>query len=123
MPPPTATVEPITRDGRKTVTAVFVWMAFSSAPGEGLDPEALRRVTGRVFGEVELAVVRHGGSIETVAGDALTAIFGLPMVHEDDALRGVRAAAETRDALSILAAELAIEQALRPRLSHRDQYR
>ena len=87
-------------------------MAFSSAPGEGLDPEALRRVTGRAFGEVELAVVRHGGSIETVAGDALTAIFGLPMVHEDDALRGVRAAAEARDALSILAAELAIEQAL-----------
>ena len=112
VPPPTATVEPITRDGRKTVTAVFVWMAFSSAPGEGLDPEALRRVTGRVFGEVELAVVRHGGSIETVAGDALTAIFGLPMVHEDDALRGVRAAAEAREALSILAAELAIEQAL-----------
>jgi predicted ATPase/DNA-binding SARP family transcriptional activator len=112
VPPPTSTAKPITRDVRKTVTAVFVWMAFSSAPGEVLDPEALRRVTGRAFGEVELAVVRHGGTIETVAGDGLTAVFGVPMVHEDDALRGVRAAAEARDALSILAAELAIEQTL-----------
>ena len=112
VPPPTSTVEPITRDVRKTVTAVFVWMAFTSAPGEDLDPEALRRITGRAFGEVELAVVRHGGTIETVAGDALTAIFGLPMVHEDDALRGVRAAAEARDALSILTADLATERAL-----------
>ena len=104
--------EPVARDVRKTITAVFVEIAMTSAPVEGLDPEALRRVTGRAFGDVEVAVERHGGTIETVTGEALTAVFGLPMVHEDDALRAVRAAAEVRDALSILAAELAVERAL-----------
>jgi DNA-binding SARP family transcriptional activator len=109
-PPPVA--EPIARDVRKTVTAVFVGLAISSARGEGLDPEALRRVTSRAFGEIEAAVERHGGTIEAVAGDAVTAVFGLPIVREDDALRGVRAAFEARDALSGLAVELAAERAL-----------
>jgi len=58
-PPSSPIVEPIARDVRRTVTAVFVRIAFSSAPGERLDPEALRRVTGRAFGEVELAVARR----------------------------------------------------------------
>jgi DNA-binding SARP family transcriptional activator/class 3 adenylate cyclase len=112
VPLPVSVPEPVIRDVRKTVTAVCVGMAISSAPGEGLDPEALRRVTGRAFGEVEVAVERHGGTIETVTGDAVTAVFGLPIVHEDDALRGVRAAAEVRDALSVLAAELTGDRAL-----------
>ena len=98
-------------------------IAISSAPGEGLDPEALRRVTGRAFDEVEVAVERHGGTIETVTGDTLTAVFGLPTVHEDDALRGVRAAADVRDALSVLAAELGDERALGLGFPHRDQHR
>ena len=66
----------------------------------------------RVLGEVEPAVARHGGTIETVTGDAVTAVFGLPQVHEDDALRAARAAAEVRDALSVLAAELTVERGL-----------
>jgi DNA-binding SARP family transcriptional activator/class 3 adenylate cyclase len=104
---------PIRRDMRKTVTAVSVGVAISTEVGGGLDPEALRRVIGRAFGEVDAAVERHGGTVETVTGDAVTAVFGLPMVHEDDALRSVRAAAEVRDALSGLAAQLAEDRALR----------
>ena len=73
---------------RKTVTAVFVGFAVFSAPGERLDPEALRLVVSRAFGKVEAAVERHGGSVETVADDTVTAVFGLPAAHEDDALRG-----------------------------------
>ncbi len=94
------------REVRKTVTGVFVGVAVSSALGEQVDPEALRRVISRIFGEVEAAVERHGGRVETVVSDAITAVFGLPVAHEDDALRAVRATAEARDALAGFAAEL-----------------
>ena len=57
-----------------------------------------------------MCVARHGGKVETVAADGITAIFGLPTLHEDDALRAMRAAADTRNALSGLAAELESEQ-------------
>ena len=100
-------------DVRKTVTVVAVEFATSSAGADGLDPEALRRVSGRAFGEAKAAIERHGGTIEAVSGDAVTGVFGLPVVHEDDAVRGVRAALEARDSLLALGAELAAETALR----------
>jgi DNA-binding SARP family transcriptional activator len=102
----------VTRDVRKTVTAVFVGISVGSERNEELDPEALRRVTSRVFASVQAGVERHGATMETVAGDAITAVFGLPIVHEDDALRGARAAAEVRDALSQLGVELGAEGVL-----------
>jgi DNA-binding SARP family transcriptional activator len=108
-PPPT---EPITQEVRKTITAVFVTLTISSAGGQRLDPEALRRLASRAFAAVEAAVEHHGGTVETIGGDAVIAVFGLPVVHEDDALRGVRAGAEIRDALSGLALELAAEPTL-----------
>jgi DNA-binding SARP family transcriptional activator len=104
--------EPMAQDVRKTVTAVSVALVVSSAEGTALDPEALRRVTGRAFVEFEGAVARHGGIVEAVSGDGITAVFGLPSVHEDDALRGVRAAAETRSALTRFAGELVKESPL-----------
>ena len=104
-PPPPAS-EPTSREVRKTVTAVFVGFAVFSPPGERLDPEALRLVVSRAFGEVEAAVERHGGSVEIVADDSVTAVFGLPAAHEDDALRGHSRGAEARDALLALASEL-----------------
>ena len=100
-------------DVRKTVTVVAVEFATSSAKVDGVDPEALRRVSGRAFGEAKAAIERHGGTIEAVSGDAVTGVFGLPVVHEDDAVRGVRAALEARDSLLALGAELAAETALR----------
>jgi DNA-binding SARP family transcriptional activator/class 3 adenylate cyclase len=111
-PQPTSPLEPGGREARKTVTVVTVGVSIASGGGEVLDPEALRRFTGRAFGQIVGAVERHGGVVETVAGEALTAVFGLPTVHEDDALRGVRAAADVRAALSALAAELLIERAV-----------
>jgi predicted ATPase/DNA-binding SARP family transcriptional activator len=103
---PAPAAEPAQREARKTVTAVHVGIALSPAAGETLDLEARRRVTGRAFAGVETAVDRHGGIVETVTGEAVTAVFGLPSVHEDDALRGMRAAAEVRASLSELADEL-----------------
>src|SRR5262249_30455349 len=68
--------------------------------------EALRRITGRAFAEIHAAVANHGGSVESTTGEAVTAVFGIPVVHEDDALRALRAAAEMGAQLFELATEL-----------------
>jgi class 3 adenylate cyclase/tetratricopeptide (TPR) repeat protein len=101
---------PQVREVRKTVTVVFCDVAGSTALGERLDPEALRRVMARYFDRMREVVDRHGGSVEKFIGDAVMAVFGLPVLHEDDALRAVRAAAEMRDALVELNRELAAER-------------
>jgi class 3 adenylate cyclase/tetratricopeptide (TPR) repeat protein len=91
---------------RKTVTVVFCDVTGSTSMGEQLDPESLRRVMSRYFEEMETVIERHGGAVEKFIGDAVMAVFGIPAVHEDDALRAVRAAAEMRDALETLNEEL-----------------
>ncbi len=88
------------RAERKTVTVLHVQLAVVAEHGNQLDPEVLRRVLARAFGEVTAAVGAHGGTIEATAGDAVTAFFGLPLVHEDDALRAVRAADEIQRRLA-----------------------
>jgi class 3 adenylate cyclase/tetratricopeptide (TPR) repeat protein len=94
------------REVRKTVTIVFSDVADSTALGERLDPEAARRLMHRYYDAMRAAVDRHGGRIEKFIGDAVMAVFGIPTLHEDDALRAVRAAAEMREALSGLNDEL-----------------
>src|SRR5512132_1803266 len=87
------------REVRKTVTVVFCDVSGSTALGERLDPEALRRVMSRYFEEMKVAIERHVGTVEKFIGDAVMAVFGIPVLHEDDALRAVRAASDMRDAL------------------------
>jgi class 3 adenylate cyclase/tetratricopeptide (TPR) repeat protein len=91
---------------RKVVTVVFSDVTGSTALGERLDPESLRRVLARYFELASKVVERHGGVVEKFIGDAVMAVFGVPQVHEDDALRAVRAAAELREALEALNGEL-----------------
>jgi class 3 adenylate cyclase/tetratricopeptide (TPR) repeat protein len=95
-----------TREIRKTVTVLFTDVAGSTALGERLDPESLRRVMARYFEEMRSVLERHGGSVEKFIGDAVMAVFGVPVLHEDDALRAVRAAAEMRQSLERLNEEL-----------------
>lgn len=95
---------------RKTVTLLFTDVTGSTALGEALDPEALRGVMGRYFEVARAAVERHGGLVEKFVGDAVLAVFGLPTVREDDALRAVRAAAELQADMAELAHELAATQ-------------
>jgi class 3 adenylate cyclase/tetratricopeptide (TPR) repeat protein len=98
--------EQAVREVRKTVTVVFSDVTGSTALGERLDPESLRRVLARYFEEARRVVERHGGTVEKFIGDAVMAVFGVPRVHEDDALRAVRAAWELREVLEHLNEEL-----------------
>jgi class 3 adenylate cyclase len=94
------TADPVTaREVRKTVTVVFCDVVGSTELGERFDPEVLRSLMARFYAAVREPVERHGGSVEKVIGDALVAVFGIPAVHEDDALRAVRAALEMRNAV------------------------
>ena len=87
---------------RKTVTILFADLVDSTRLGEQLDPEAHRSLVDVYFSEMRSAGERHGGIVEKFIGDAVVAIFGVPAVHEDDAVRAVRAAAEMRDSLARL---------------------
>jgi class 3 adenylate cyclase/tetratricopeptide (TPR) repeat protein len=98
------------RQVRKTVTVLFCDVTGSTALGERLDPESLRAIMGRYFAIAKLILERHGGTVEKFIGDAVMAVFGIPALHEDDALRAVRAAAELRDALRALDQALDAEQ-------------
>jgi class 3 adenylate cyclase len=97
---------PAPREVRKTVTVLFCDVTGSTALGERIDPESLRAVMARYFETAKAVVERHGGTVEKFIGDAVMAVFGVPVVHEDDALRAVRAAADLRDSLGELNAEL-----------------
>jgi class 3 adenylate cyclase len=88
-----------TRETRKTVTVLFCDLTGSTALGESLDPERLRALLARYFERMQEIVERHGGSVEKFIGDAVMAVFGVPVLHEDDALRAVRAADEMRGTL------------------------
>jgi class 3 adenylate cyclase/tetratricopeptide (TPR) repeat protein len=79
---------------RKTVTVLFCDVTGSTALGERLETEAMREVMLRYFDEMRVVLQRHSGTVEKFIGDAVVAVFGVPVAHEDDALRAVRAAAE-----------------------------
>ena len=98
---------------RKVVTVVFTDVADSTALGERLDPESLRRVMWRYFDTMQATLERHGGTVEKFIGDAIVAVFGVPAVHEDDALRAVRAALEMREALESVNESLSREYGVR----------
>jgi hypothetical protein len=85
---------------------VFADVTGSTALGERLDVESFRQVIGRYFELARTCLERHGGTVEKFIGDAVVEVFGVPAVHEDDAVRAVRAAAELRDSLATLNAAL-----------------
>jgi class 3 adenylate cyclase len=82
---------------RRLVTILFADVVGSTAMGEALDPEDVRALLARLFAIATEAVERHGGRVEKFIGDAIMAVFGLPIAHEDDAARAIYAAIELRD--------------------------
>ena len=96
-------------EARKTVSLVFCDLTGSTALGDKMDPEALRRVITRYFNEMKQVLMRHGGTVEKFIGDAVMAAFGVPTVHEDDALRAVRAAVEMQQTMEEMNLDLELE--------------
>jgi class 3 adenylate cyclase/tetratricopeptide (TPR) repeat protein len=101
------------REVRKTVTVVFTDISGSTALGERLDPEALRKTMASYFEEIRRIIERHGGTVEKFIGDAAMAVFGIPVAEEDDALRAVRAVAEIRERLIRLGEERSLTLSFR----------
>jgi class 3 adenylate cyclase/tetratricopeptide (TPR) repeat protein len=91
---------------RKVVSVLFCDVAGSTSLGETRDPEQMRAIMARYFETARAALERHGGTVEKFIGDAVMAVFGHPLLHEDDALRAVRAAADLRTELADLNAQL-----------------
>jgi class 3 adenylate cyclase/tetratricopeptide (TPR) repeat protein len=100
---------PASRQQRKTVSVLFCDVTGSTALGERLDPESFRQVMSRYFDTARAVIEHHGGTVEKFIGDAVMAVFGVPVVHEDDALRAVRAAAGLREQIAVLNGQLEAE--------------
>jgi class 3 adenylate cyclase/tetratricopeptide (TPR) repeat protein len=94
-------------DVRKTVTVLFADVVSSTARAERADPESTRHLLARYFAAIRTVIEHHGGTVEKFIGDAVMAVFGVPTLHEDDALRAVLAARDVRTAVQALNAELA----------------
>jgi DNA-binding SARP family transcriptional activator len=100
---------PAQPERRKTVTVLFTDVVDSTTLGASLDPEVTRGLMRRYFDAVRTIVERHGGTVEKFIGDAVMAVFGIPHVHEDDALRAVRSANELRQVIATLNTDLELE--------------
>lgn len=92
---------------RKVVTVLFSDVSGFTALGERLDPESLHQLIGRWFEDADAVIQRHGGTVDKHVGDAVMAVFGVPVAHEDDALRAARAGLELGAKLGRLNDELA----------------
>ncbi len=79
------------------MTVLFADVTGSTALGESLDPEELRGLMGRYFATAREVVESHGGTVEKFIGDAVMAVFGLPVAHGDDVARALDSALELRD--------------------------
>ena len=112
-----------TKAARKTVTIVFADLDARRHDGEPLPRDVEHDVKARAFDASREALSRHGGTTEKFIGDAVMAVFGLPVRHEDDALRAVRAAVELRRALEAMAAALRREFGDQRRGRRRRQHR
>ena len=94
---------------RRLATILFVDVVDSMGIAEALDAEALGGVQRRYFDTVAAALAWHGGTVEKYAGDAVMAAFGVPVAHEDDALRAARAAFDVHEGVAALSEQLAHE--------------
>jgi class 3 adenylate cyclase len=85
------------REERKVVTILFTDLVGSTARAEGLDPEDVRATLSPYYARLRAELERYGGTVEKFIGDAVMAVFGAPVAHEDDPERAVRAALAIRD--------------------------
>lgn len=100
---------------RRRITSLFSDLSGYTTIAEQLDPEQVKEITNQIFDAVREIVNKYEGLIERFAGDGVLALFGLPMAHEDDAVRAIRAAQEIHDFVGAL--RLPYPISIVPRLS------
>ena len=91
---------------RKHVTVLFSDLTGYTAMSEKLDPEEVKEITSRIFGEVSKIVANYDGFIEKYAGDAVMAIFGVPQAHEDDPIRAIKVARNIHQLVDAISPEV-----------------
>ncbi len=96
-------------ESRKTVTIVFSDIHATALDGRALPPKTLREAMARSFDAARRVLEAHGGTVEKYIGDAVMAVFGLPVRHEDDALRAAHSALQMQEVLATVADALAAE--------------
>ncbi len=94
-----------TTEQRRVVTVLFADLTSSTALADAMDPEDVRALLAAFFTAMAREIHKHGGTVEKYIGDAVMAVFGLPVAHEDDPLRAVRAAVDMQAALARLNAD------------------
>src|SRR6478736_8781573 len=90
------------REERKVITVLFADLVGFTSRAEKLDPEDVRAMLSPYYARLRHELERHGGTVEKFIGDAVVALFGAPVAHEDDPERAVRAAIAIREAVAAL---------------------
>jgi predicted ATPase/class 3 adenylate cyclase len=96
------TAAPEAREERKVVTVLFADLVGFTSRAEQLDPEDVRALLSPYYARLRRELERRGGTVEKFIGDAVMALFGAPVAHEDDPERAVRAALAIRDGIAEL---------------------
>ena len=91
---------------RKHVTVLFSDLTGYTTMSEELDPEEVKEITSRIFGEISKIAGKYEGFIEKYEGDAVMAIFGVPRAHEDDPIRAVKVAREIHELVEMISPEV-----------------
>jgi class 3 adenylate cyclase/tetratricopeptide (TPR) repeat protein len=91
---------------RKYITVLFSDLTGYTAMSEKLDPEEVKEIMSRIFGEVAQVVTKYEGFIEKFIGDAVVAFFGVPKAHEDDPIRAIKVAREIHELVGAMSPEV-----------------
>ena len=110
---PRPTTHPVHADERRVATVVIGDVVAFTGLAERLDPEAVKLLVDRLFGRLAADVTSHGGTVDKVVGDAIVALFGAPVAHEDDPERAVRAALAMQRTVAEVAREMGLPLQMR----------
>jgi class 3 adenylate cyclase/tetratricopeptide (TPR) repeat protein len=99
-------IAPESEGERKYVTTMFSDLSGYTAMSEKLDPEEVKEIMSRIFGEIAQVVTKYEGFIEKFIGDAVVAFFGVPMAHEDDPIRAIKVAREIHELVGAMSPEV-----------------
>jgi len=101
------------RDERRIATVLFADLVGFTTFSEAADPEQVKGLVDHCFAELCSDITAFGGKVDKIVGDAIVALFGAPVAHEDDAERAVRAALRMQETLARLREERTIDARLR----------